>query len=178
MQEDSDLILESEVKNNSWAIRPCHLYKGFYSKFSYFAVASDEFVCFFLSPEEYRDCRSIKARFQQYFVQGELLDCSSWEHDFENCSKFDEENDMKAAKKIIDNEASRRKERMKAHYSNNIWKKRKNPPEDWAKPLPEHLTRQYENSFLDIKNKEMKNIPISPEAAANSMQSSSFCTIM
>lgn len=28
MKEDSDLILDSEVKNNSWKIRPCNLYKG------------------------------------------------------------------------------------------------------------------------------------------------------
>ena len=28
MQEDSELILESEVKNGSWSVRPCHLYKG------------------------------------------------------------------------------------------------------------------------------------------------------
>lgn len=65
---------------------------------------------------------------------------------------------------------------MSAHYSNNVWKKRNTPPEDWAAPLPDRLVQEYENSFLDIKNKEMKGIPLSPEAA-NSMQSSR-CTIM
>lgn len=85
---------------------------------------------------------------------------------------------MKAAKKVIDSEAARRKARMKAHYGNNIWKKRENPPDDWAKPLPEHISKEYENSFLDIKSKEMKGIPISQEATASSMQSTSFCTIM
>ena len=45
---------------------------------------------------------------------------------------------------------------MKNHFGNNIWKKRKNPPEDFNKPLPDHLNKQYENSFLDIKSKEMK----------------------
>lgn len=132
--------------------------------------------CFF--SEEYRDCRSIKSRFQQYFVHGDYLDCSSWEHDFESCVKFEDNGDLKAAKKVIDSEAARRKTRMKANLQNNIWKKRDNPPDDWAKPLPEHLSKEYENSFLDIKSKEMKGIPISQEAAANSMQSSSFCTIM
>lgn len=28
MQEDGDLILEGDVKANSWAIRPCQFYKG------------------------------------------------------------------------------------------------------------------------------------------------------
>jgi hypothetical protein len=106
--------------------------------------------------EEFRDCRSIKGRFQQYFVHGDSLDCASWEHDFEDCLKYEDKNDLKAAKRVIDNETLRRKERLKNHYSNNVWKKRDAPPEDWAKPLPEHLTKGYENSFLDLKSKELK----------------------
>lgn len=126
--------------------------------------------------EEYRDCRSIKARFQQYFVHGDVLDCSSWEHDFEDCVKFEEKDDLKAAKNVINNEESRRKDRMEAHYGNNVWKKRKGPPEDWSKELPDRLVKEYENSFLDIKSKEMKGLPISREATS-SMQSSK-CIIM
>lgn len=132
-------------------------------------------VCLCSPKEEYRDCRSIKARFQQYFVHGDSLDCSSWEHDFEDCQRF-EKGDLKAAKNVIDSEAKRRKDRMAAHYGNNVWKKRNDPPSDWSKPLPDRLVKEYENSFLDVKSKEMKGIPISPEAA-NSIQSSR-CTIM
>jgi hypothetical protein len=89
-------------------------------------------------------------------VHGDSLDCASWEHDFEDCLKYEDKNDLKAAKRVIDNETLRRKERLKNHYSNNVWKKRDAPPEDWAKPLPEHLTKGYENSFLDLKSKELK----------------------
>jgi hypothetical protein len=89
-------------------------------------------------------------------VHGDSLDCSSWEHDFENCNKFEEKNDLKAAKKIIENEEGRRKTRMKAHWGNNVWKKRSAPPEDWSKPLPDHLNKQYENSFLEVKSKELQ----------------------
>lgn len=32
MKEDSDLILEGEVKQNSWKIRPCQIYKGNFLK--------------------------------------------------------------------------------------------------------------------------------------------------
>lgn len=126
--------------------------------------------------DEYKDCRSIKARFQQYFVHGDSLDCSSWEHDFEDCVRFEENGDQKAAKNIIVNEEKRRKERIKAHYENTVWKKRTSPPEDWNKPLPEKLQKEYENSFLDLKSKEMKGIPISQEAS-DSMQPSR-CLIM
>lgn len=152
MQEDSDLILDSEVKNGSWSIRPCNLYKGKMS----FSVISQLLQQENVISEEYRDCRSIKGRFQQYFVHGDSLDCSSWEHDFENCVKFEEKKDLKAAKAVIDNETSRRKKRMKAHFGNNVWKKRDAPPEDWSKPLPDHLNQQYENSFLDVKSKELR----------------------
>lgn len=110
----------------------------------------------FSSIEEYRDCRSIKGRFQQYFVHGDSLDCASWEHDFEDCLRYTEKDDIKAGARVIEHETERRKERLKNHYSNNVWKKRDAPPEDWAKPLPEHLNKQYENSFLDLKSKELK----------------------
>lgn len=93
---------------------------------------------------------------QQYFVSGDTLDCGSWEHDFENCVKFEEEKDEEAAKKIIESEKERRKDRMKGHFGNNVWKKRGQPPEDWNKPLPDHISKSYENSYLDVKNKEMK----------------------
>lgn len=89
-------------------------------------------------------------------MSGDTLDCASWEHDFENCVKFEEEKDEEAAKKVIESEKERRKERMKGHYGNDIWKKRSAPPEDWNKPLPEHIAKSYENSYLDIKSKEMK----------------------
>jgi Protein of unknown function (DUF3128) len=108
-------------------------------------------------------------------VHGDSLDCSSWEHDFENCVKFEEKNDFKAGKKLIDSETSRRSERLNNHYGNNVWKKRNSPPDDWSRPLPDHITKNYENSFLDLKSKEMRGIPIND--AATTAQSSR-CSIM
>lgn len=89
-------------------------------------------------------------------MSGDTLDCASWEHDFENCVKFEEEKDEDAAKKVIESEKERRKERMKGHYGNDVWKKRSQPPEDWNKPLPEHISKNYEDSYLNVKSKEMK----------------------
>ncbi|KAL7041937.1 hypothetical protein ACKWTF_000964 [Chironomus riparius] len=151
MKEDSELILESEVKSNSWKIRPCHIYK-----------------------EEYKDCKSIKARFQQYFVTGDILDCSSWAHDLNDCINFEDKGDYSAGKRVIDNEDDRRSDRMKGHTDNDVWRKRKQPPEDWNKPLPEYISKRYENSYLELKNREMKG----ESAPETSIREPVYCTIM
>ncbi|KAG8296822.1 hypothetical protein J6590_048896 [Homalodisca vitripennis] len=55
-------------------IRPCHLYE-----------------------DEYDDCTSIRARFQQYFVLGQWEDCTPWKHDYYNCEKWKNNKDKAAA---------------------------------------------------------------------------------
>ncbi|XP_035785922.1 UPF0545 protein C22orf39 homolog [Anopheles albimanus] len=141
---------EQEVLKNLWSIRPCYLYN-----------------------EEYDDCTSIKARFHQYFIHGESIDCNQWKRDFDNCSRFEKDpNDTKSALELIRSEQSRREERMRAHYSNNVWSKRASPPEDWAKPLPEHMQKEYENSFLAAKSKELRGGPQTPDSESSS------CSIM
>lgn len=57
---------------------------------------------------------------------------------------------------MIESERKRRRERLLAHYNNDVWEKRKEPPKDWNKPLPEELQKDYENSYLNIKSKELK----------------------
>ncbi|CAO1357294.1 unnamed protein product [Diamesa hyperborea] len=143
--------LEAQVKSGVWSVRPCQLYK-----------------------EEYNDCCSIKARFQQYFVQGDSADCTPWENDYRNCVKF-EDGDLQAGKQVIDSETKRRRDRMRPHYQNNVWTKREAPPADWSKELPEYLQKEYENSFLSIKAKEMKGIKLAVGAQPSE---STFCSIM
>lgn len=46
-------------------VRPCMIYK-----------------------DEYDDCTSVKARFHQYFIFGETLDCSQWKTDYRNCYQW------------------------------------------------------------------------------------------
>ncbi|XP_053670017.1 UPF0545 protein C22orf39 homolog [Anopheles nili] len=141
---------EEEVVKNLWSIRPCYLYN-----------------------EEYEDCTSIKARFHQYFIHGESVDCNQWKRDFDNCARFQNNSmDTKSALELIHSEQRRREERMRAHYSNNVWTKRKGPPEDWAKPLPEAMQKEYECSFLASKAKELRGGLEHPEAETSS------CSIM
>ena len=63
---------------------------------------------------------------------------------------------IKFQKQIIQSEKKRRLERLRPHYTNDVWKRRTSPPEDWNKPLPDWMQKQYENSFLQIKAEEMK----------------------
>ncbi|XP_023168299.2 UPF0545 protein C22orf39 homolog [Drosophila hydei] len=136
---------------DTWAIRPCHLYK-----------------------DEYDDCSSFKARFHQYFVFGKNTDCSQWLKDFQDCERYQRSNgnDMEAGNAIIKSEEQRRLARLRAHYANDTWTKRKQPPEDWAKPLPEWLEKRNENTYLELKQKELMGLSV-PEA-----EPCSYCAIM
>lgn len=124
--------------------------------------------------EEYKECKSIKGRFQQYFVNGDILDCSSWIQDINDCINFEEKGDYNAAKRIIEHESERRNERMKDHMGNDVWQKRKAPPEDWNKPLPEYISKRYENSYLEVKSRESKG-ETSPDI---SIKEPVYCSIM
>ncbi|CAD7013782.1 unnamed protein product [Ceratitis capitata] len=131
--QSNDNSAGSQLKD-AWSIRPCSVYK-----------------------DEYDDCTSIKARFHQYFIYGENVDCSQWKKDYDNCERYvnSNGNDVAAGEAVINSEAERRRKRLEAHYSNTTWKKRTHPPEDWSKPLPEWLAKKNENTFLEVKQMEL-----------------------
>nr|CAD7412093.1 unnamed protein product [Timema poppensis] len=114
-------------------IRPCDIYK-----------------------EEYSDCTSIKARFHQYFIHGEMVDCSQWKKDFNNCSKWTLDQNIDAMQDLVLSEQDRRRKRFQAHNNNTVWQKRAQPPADWNKPLPDWLENKYKDTYLYHKSKEMK----------------------
>ncbi|XP_055679747.1 UPF0545 protein C22orf39 homolog [Lutzomyia longipalpis] len=141
---------DQEVRDNLlWASRPCFLYR-----------------------QEFKDCKSIKGRFHQYFIFGENIDCSQWGRDYENCTKYEEKGDIAAGRELLASEAERRRKRMEAHYANDVWKKRTQPPSDWNAPLPEWFVKNNENSYLAAKSKEVK------EGITIPIKEDSFCSIM
>lgn len=134
--------------------------------------------------EEYRECKSFRGRFNQYFIFGEYLNCDQWGEDYNNCQKHSWLNDKEAAKLVIRSELSRRAVRIKAHFDNDVWTKRESPPSDWAKPLPAFMQERNKNTFLEIKTRELKveeekrmqsiaNTEMPAEANKNT-----FCTFM
>lgn len=59
-------------------------------------------------------------------------------------------------KDLILSEYEKRKARLEPHYKNDIWRKRKEPPSDWSKPLPEWMVERDRNSYLDVKARQLK----------------------
>ncbi|XP_044731674.1 UPF0545 protein C22orf39 homolog [Chrysoperla carnea] len=148
----SEKDLDKRLEEDEWMIRPCHVYK-----------------------EEYSDCKSIKARFHQYFIFGDTIDCSQWKNDYNNCSDWVDRKDKKAAVKLIESESARRKARLDAHDNNTVWEKRKEPPSDWARPLPEWMEKEHSVSYLGIKSKELAEGKASPN---DQFQNRTLCVIM
>ncbi len=169
-----------------WNLFWCSL-TGFRNQFSHILIVFHVTLLFqirpcFLYKEEYSDCKSIKGRFHQYFIHGESIDCLQWKRDYDNCTRYEENNDLKAAQEVIQSESDRRKDRFKgtvqkeafcftvnslcpmnhktnqfvAHFNNDIWTKRKSPPEDWDKALPEWLQKRNQNTLLDVKSRQAK----------------------
>lgn len=57
---------------------------------------------------------------------------------------------------VVASETKRRYERLAPHFYNDVWNHRKNPPEDWNKPLPAQMQEEYKNTYLDHKAREYK----------------------
>ncbi|XP_075169099.1 synaptic plasticity regulator PANTS [Haematobia irritans] len=148
--KNSNELNTAVTLKDAWAIRPCSVYK-----------------------DEYDDCTSFKARFHQYFIHGENTDCTQWQTDYKNCVRYQDSNgnDVQAGEAVVRSEEERRLRRFRGHYGNTVWEKRKSPPEDWSKPLPEWLEKKNENSYLQLKQMEMDGRAI-PE------DSKSYCMIM
>lgn len=111
-------------------MRPCKLYK-----------------------QEFKECKRIKGRFNQYFIYGERLDCTHWGTDYNNCQKYHWFKDTDAGIAVISSELARREKRIEAHRQNDTWTKRDSPPDDWSKPLPQFMLERNENSFLQVMEK-------------------------
>ncbi|CAD1469619.1 unnamed protein product, partial [Heterotrigona itama] len=106
--------------------------------------------------DEYSDCRSIRGRFHQYFIYGEMLDCKQWKIDYKNCNLWTEHKNKKAYNELINSEKTRRLNRLRDHYNNDVWERRDKPPENWNTPLPKWIEEKNSNSYLKIVNEKLK----------------------
>jgi len=91
--------------------------------------------------DEYEECTSFRARWNQKYIFGEEMNCSKWQENFINCIKLRETQDITYAEKIIENERERMAEREKQQQTNDVWEYRTQPPAEWAAPLPAALTK-------------------------------------
>jgi len=104
--------------------------------------------------DELKECKNMRARFHQHFIYGESLPCDQWETDYKNCMKFRQTRSEELRDAMIESERVRVFERLSGHLNNDTWKKRKNPPENWNKPLPERLQKRADESRINYLYEE------------------------
>ena len=123
--EISNVTNKEDLPENAWKVRPCESYK-----------------------DEYKDCKSLRARFHQYFVHGETVDCSQWKKDYENCQLFRHKRNVKSLEDVIQSENERYQKRKNFAIENNVWEYRIKPPENWNSEMPEWMVERKKNSLL------------------------------
>lgn len=165
-KEQKSNITHENIQDNIWAVRSIFTFTlniaAYYFLQLKHVLKSHQLRPCFMYKEEYSDCKSIQARFHQYFIHGDSVDCLQWKRDFDNCERFEADpSDLNAVKEVLDSEANRRTNRLRAHYQNNTWTKRDAPPADWAKPLPEWLVEKNKNTYLAVKATEMNEVEMS-----------------
>lgn len=116
-----------------------------------------------------------------------MADCSTWEENYSDSKLWEDEKDLEAARRVITREKARLAERLKPHYGNTVWEKRKSPPEDWNKQLPKFMLERQKDSYLTeyVRGKENSTeAGRSSETLAKDLQSKAVnattpaCTIM
>ena len=81
-------------------------------------------------------------------MNGKYENCDIKQTNFNDCNALSGSYDEDAAQRLVEFEESRIAKRLQAHFDNDVWEKRSEPPEDWNKPLPEGLAKLSENSLL------------------------------
>ena len=89
-----------------------------------------------------------KLNFSFFSVNGKYENCDIKQTNFNDCNALSGSYDEDAAQRLVEFEESRIAKRLQAHFDNDVWEKRSEPPEDWNKPLPEGLAKLSENSLL------------------------------
>ncbi|KAH7640424.1 synaptic plasticity regulator PANTS [Dermatophagoides farinae] len=96
----------------SWMVRPCEWYL-----------------------QEYKDCKSIRARLHQYFISGTIDNCDDWRDDYHNCYQFRNNKNPIYLNRLIESELLRKHNRLLQSKANDVWEYRTEPPNDWNKPI-------------------------------------------
>lgn len=98
--------------------------------------------------EMYKDCSSIRARLQQYYVFGDLTDCSQHTNNYDNCKNYRKTKNAELLKPVIRWEDNLIQKRLGAALANPAWVMRDSPPEDFNSSLPEFIERSHKKSLF------------------------------
>ncbi|CAL1267943.1 unnamed protein product [Larinioides sclopetarius] len=103
----------------------------------------------------------MKARFHQYFIYGDTIDCTHWKNDYMNCMHFRKKHDLESLEKVVVSENERKRQRIQSMEQNDVWKYRSSPPENWNSPMPSWMVENKKDSLL-INTQNMLNEGIDP----------------
>ncbi|XP_025090765.1 UPF0545 protein C22orf39 homolog isoform X2 [Pomacea canaliculata] len=106
--------------------------------------------------EEFMDCKSLKGRFHQYYINGTSSDCEGWRRDYQNCFKFRKSGDIPAVEAIIASEKERRVQRLQGARQNDVWEYRKVPPKEWHDELPEWTSKRQNTVLAEVQRQREK----------------------
>lgn len=102
--------------------------------------------------ELYRSCKSIRSRFAQYYVYGELLDCTNHLLNYKNCLEFRRTGNFRVLDPIVEWETDIIKTRMNTVNQNNTWQFRETPPSEFSAPIPEFLAKRQKSSLFQHRD--------------------------
>lgn len=117
--------------------------------------------------DEGRECRRLRARVHQYFLFGELLDCSAWTQDYESCLAFRRTRDPSHLTAVVASEEKRFQQRMLAAANNDVWQYRSSPPANWSAPLPDYMEQRTKGSLLEFVSKRQQQASASSSRSQN-----------
>lgn len=109
--------------------------------------------------EMYKDCSSIRSRIQQYYVFGDLTDCSQHTNNYDNCNKYRKTKNPDLLQPIIAWEENFIYKRLGAAQANPVWETRESPPSDFDGPLPEFIEKLHKKSLFKKFNNLLKTEP-------------------
>lgn len=122
---ECEVVDSTILKKDLNLVRPCEHYK-----------------------ECYRSCSSLKNRLYQYFVYGELLDCSIYRNFYKTCLNYRKTKDLQLLDEIIEWEKNYFLTRKMTVIQNKVWELRESPP-DFERELPEFIQRRHANSSFN-----------------------------
>lgn len=98
--------------------------------------------------ELYSDCSSLRARVHQYYVFGDLTDCSQHSNNYDSCLNYRKTKDPQLLQPIIDWEKNLIQKRLDVAAANPCWDAREIPPSNFNGPLPSFVEERHKKSYF------------------------------
>ena len=104
---------------------------------------------------DYLHCKKFTSRVNQYYQNGQTVDCSFYLKLVDNCYKWQRDGDKNALNNLVEFEKYFINERTKNALKNDVWELRDKPPHDWNAPLPDWCQERLKHSLWYEKQQNL-----------------------